>query len=94
MYSALIYLLGYVRFNQSLFSLICVTISTLTGTHLNSWVKRSNAQQSVLLKGTSATVATRIQTHNLTTRPSEHKSDALSRLAMAPHIASGRLNFA
>ena len=41
---------------------------------------------SALLKDTSTTVTARIRTHILTTRPSEHKSDALNRSAMALHI--------
>ena len=44
-------------------------------------------QLSVLLRDTRTTVVVRIRTHILTTRPSEHKSDALNHLAMAPHIS-------
>ena len=43
-----------------------------------SWVERSNC--SVLLKDMSTTVAVGIRTYILTTRPSEHKSDALKPL--------------
>ena len=45
-----------------------------------SWVKLS-----VLLRDTSTTVVARIRTHILTTRLSEHKSDALNRSAITPH---------
>ena len=39
-----------------------------------------------LAQDTSTTVTAIIQTHILTTRPSEHKSDALNRTAMAPQF--------
>ena len=62
-----------------------VTSLAIAGTHLYSllllgWEKPFCKR--VLLKGTNTKIAARIRTHILTTRPSEHKYNALNHSAM------------